>query len=328
MQKTLSIICFALASTFVASGQILPNSNQSFRFASAFNPAFTGTDPFTSVVLGYRKQWLSIPESPEYLNLVVSTRLNQPADMIHNSLYVPNSVTQDRLPRRLRMIHSLGGVLVNQKYGIFEELDVSLTYSFQYPLSRDSYLSFGVAPGYTNARTQLENIITAEPDQFIDLMKTQAGGHSVVNLKAGVLLRTKSFYLHGSMVSIWNQVIQESLTDQGYTIKACLGIGYSLQTGPRTTVRPSVFTLLDEHNEMVIDYSVKMYIGSQVYVGGTYRDSGFGIAVLGYQLNQRFGLSYSYEFATGGIRGYSNGSHEVVLGISLANLSRVNSWVW
>src|SRR5690606_41670054 len=91
--------------------QFLPNSSQSFQLAPAFNPAFTGVEPFTSVKLGYLSQWASCPGAPRFLNLVASHRINTPADVAHNALRSGTTITPGAIPRSRRIVHGPGASL-------------------------------------------------------------------------------------------------------------------------------------------------------------------------------------------------------------------------
>lgn len=326
--KTFYFLTLFVCSAVLVRGQIVPNSNQAFQFAPAFNPAFTGVEEFTSIKIGYRKQWVSFPDAPQYLNVVVATRLNQPADMVHNGLFMPNRVQADQLPKRKRIINSIGGILINQKYGIFEELDFGISYSFQYPIGKKTYLSLGVSPHYSNARSQLDKIVTRDPDRYVDYLKTQSGSNTTASVNAGLLIYSSRFYVHGSFVQAWRKVLTETLTDQGYNIIATAGVGFNFNVSDKLKVKPSVTVLLDDYNDMINDYAAKLYFGDQIMVGAAYRDSGFAIASFGYEFNSVLGAGYSYEIATGKLKGFSSGSHEIVLGIKLGNLKKVTPVIW
>ncbi len=322
------LVLFIVFGFHLAVAQIVPNSNQPFQFASAYNPAFTGVEEFTSLKFGYRQQWVSFPESPQYLNLSFAKRLNQPVDMIHNALYIPGAPQADEIPKGKRIINAIGATLVNQKFGIFEDLDIGITYSLQIPLKKKTYFSIGLAPGYSNSKSQLDKIVTKDPDRLIADLKTQSGSQSRISLRGGILLFSPKFYLHASLLQIWQHTISEGITDQGYHMVAAGGIGFNFDLNAKLTIKPSVAVLVDEYNNFVNDYGFKLYFGDQIWGGLTYRDSGFGIIVLGYEVNHLLGLSYSYELATGNLKGASNGSHEIVIGLKLSNFRRANPYTW
>ena len=328
MKFFLTIALFVLADTILMA-QLVPSTNQSFQLIQSFNPAFVGVDNFSSLKIGYRNQWVSFPGAPQYLNLVFSTRLKQPTDVVHNALKTGQSYGPGQLPAGRRAIQGLGLNLTREKYGVIENIDIGVSYSYQIPFSDKIYFSAGLAPSYSNARIQVDRLSTKDPDRFLEYLQSSSTSNSIFNIRTGVALYSPSFYLHFAYLQTWSHVIDENISPIGYNYIASAGAGVSTNIGPSTKLKPSVFLLMDEqHNELVLDYSVKAYFGSQIWGGLMYRSTGFGSVILGFELNTTIGASYSYEISTGGLRGFQNGSHELVLGLKLNNLRKLTPYVW
>ena len=61
------------------------------------------------------------------------------------------------------------------------------------------------------------------------------------------------------------------------------------------------------------DLNVKVSYQNSVWGGISYRHNDAIVAMIGYELNDRFNIGYSYDVTLSGLRGYSSGSHEIVL---------------
>ena len=53
-----------------------------------------------------------------------------------------------------------------------------------------------------------------------------------------------------------------------------------------------------------------------------------GVALLGFNINDTFTASYSYEMSVGQFRKFNDGSHELVLSARLKNLKRYKQYTW
>ena len=104
--------------------------------------------------------------------------------------------------------------------------------------------------------------------------------------------------------------------------------GYSFPLTPALTFKPSLLALWQMDNKFSIDYNVKMYIEQKLWFGVTYRDTKNLVGLMGFNLNELLGASYSYEISTGGMQQFSDGSHELVLAVRLNNFKRLSPVTW
>lgn len=313
----------------VLEAQFLPNSSQSFQLAPAFNPAFTGVDGFTSIKVGYRSQWASFPGAPKFINLAATHRVNRPADVTHNALRSGTPITTDEIPRSKRIVHAVGGTLMhisNGSQGIIETLEGGATYALHYPLNSGYTLALGVAMNYGSMRIRWDRLELGDPDPFVD----NAGGSSYtnINLRSGLLLYSPRFYVHAAYLQLYSDTKTGELTEIGYRYKATAGAGARFTLSPLVELRPSVLAIVDEFDNIDMDYSLKMYYEDKAWGGFSYRDNGFAALILGFEFNSMVGVSYSYEISTGGLQGFNNGSSELIVGLKLANYRKVNPYTW
>ena len=325
------LLAFSFLGSTVAFGQLLPNSSQTFQLAPLYNPAFTGTDNFTSVKIGYRSQWASFPGAPRYFNLAAHGRIGKPVDMTHNALKVGTTINKDDIPKLKRMIHGLGSTFVDESSGMnnmFEIMEGGVTYAAHYPLTKKMYLAGGVSVHYGSIRVRWEELqLGSEQDKLVEALR--GSSLSNMNVRTGLLLYTPRFYVHAAYLKTYvNNNTGLLSSDLRYRYRMSGGIGVRFDLSQATELAPSVGLLMDDFNNMSFDYSLKLYLRNRAWGGFSYRDNGFASLLLGFELNSLVGLSYSYEISTGGLSGFNNGSNEVIVGLKLANLRRVNQYVW
>lgn len=328
MIRRLLIVCAFVLPGGPLFSQLLPGTSQAFQLAPAFNPAFTGIEEFTSFKLGYRNQWAGFPGAPRYVNMAVHGRIQRPANVTHNALKAGKTVTIDEIPKSKRIIQGLGGTFVyesNGANGLIETLEGGITYSIHYPISNKMYVAVGASANYGSTRIRWDKINIDDP--LIEAGK----GNSIsnINVRTGLLIYSPKFYLHAAYLQAYSKTKNEILSnDIGYRYKMSGGIGTRFNVSPTTELRPSVAALMDEFDNIDIDYSLKVYLGEKAWGGLTYRDNGFAAIILGFEFNPLIGASYSYEIATGGLKGFNGGSNEIIVGLKLANLRKLNPYLW
>jgi len=328
MKKILLFIGFIWLLGLVANAQFIPNSNQAFQLAPAYNPAFTGVEGFNSVKIGYRSQWSSFPGAPRFVNVLGSARIQNAADVVHNALRVGTPINSRDIPKSKRIIHGLGGNLThvsNGAQGIIENLGVGVTYALHFPLENNMFLSGGLAANYENIRVRWEKLDLADDDPLVN---DGGGPFTKFNVRGGILLYAPKFYVHAAYYRLFTKVNSEPLTDFGYDYKGTAGFGVRFNLSATVELRPSVFAVMDQFNNIDIEYAAKLYYGEKAWGGFSYRDSGFAALILGFEFNSLVGISYSYEISTGGLQGFNNGSNEFILALKLANLRKLSPAVW
>jgi type IX secretion system PorP/SprF family membrane protein len=153
--------------------------------------------------------------------------------------------------------------------------------------------------------------------------------HTDITLRGGLLFYSSKFYIGFSYLPIYTQVLKNSdktFSDPFY--KGTAQVGVSLPVGPSVTLRPSVLALMAMDNSFHMDYNVKAYIQEKLWFGVSYRDVQSMVALVGFNVNQLFGASYSYEMSTGDMKTFNDGSHDLVLSFRFNNFKRQGSAIW
>jgi type IX secretion system PorP/SprF family membrane protein len=324
---------------FIFSGvhaQFVPNSSQMFQFASGYNPAFTGVEPYMDVKLGYRYQWTGLGEnSPKFINLALNARLTQPVDLVTHAPHMSNAGEVTRttfVPAGKRMFHGFGVNLFNESNNLLARVGGTVNYAIHYPVTEKMRISFGVAGVIENTKLDFTKIHLgneADPDPYYDHLVNAGGSHTEVSVRGGALLYTKNFYFGVSYLPVFNKVLKSSdvnFSDPFY--RGTIQTGVSFQLGPGLILKPSVLALLQMDNDFAMDYSVKAFIQEKAWFGVTYRDVKSSVLLLGFNVNQLFGVAYSYEMSMDGFKKFNDGSHELVLSLRFNNFKRQMPSIW
>ena len=97
--------------------------------------------------------------------------------------------------------------------------------------------------------------------------------------------------------------------------------GYKLKVGYNYVIEPSVLLKSASPAPTQVDFGVKATYQNKVWLGTNYRSNGDIGLLLGYSIGDRYLIGYSYDMVTSGMRDYTSGSHEFMLGIRFASLT-------
>jgi type IX secretion system PorP/SprF family membrane protein len=335
MRKAL-FIYLLIAICIACEAQYLPNSSQAFQFASVYNPAFAGVEKYGDLKLGYRYQWTGFgANAPQFANIVYNMRLNQPLDYLRrNSLRTSAPNNSLKVPKLKRIIHGAGLNLFNEEVGVITRIGGGMNYSFHYPIidRYDIWMATGVSVSVENTRVNVDEIymgVNSDPDPFYDMLLTNGANSTNLNVRAGMLFYSPLFYLGFCYLPVWNTELETSegnFSDPFYQGTAQAGV--SIPVSSSFNIKPSVLGILQMDDEMLFDYSLKVFYQERIWLGVTYRSTESGVANVGFNFNKFLMASYSYEVPTNTLRQFTDGSHELVLAFKLNNRMGYNPYIW
>jgi type IX secretion system PorP/SprF family membrane protein len=328
-------IAFALVFgvvSFMAKAQYIPNNSQGYQFMTLFNPAFSGIENFDELKLGYRYQWAGFGQySPKFVNLSFHKRIKQPLDMSYNSMRLSDfsSASSNRLPRGKRMVHSLGANLFQSSVGVIQGIGGAVTYAFHYPLTNYTRLAFGITGLIENRKMDINEVAVRDPDEFYNYLLRSSTAQTDLNFRAGFVVYGERYYFGASYLPIVNIALQSSaLAMEEPFYRGSFQAGVSFPVTSDISVRPSVLGLLQMNNGLVMDYNVKAFIQNKVIAGLSYRSIESVVILMGFNINETFTATYSYEASVGQFRKFNDGSHELVLAARLKNLKKFSTYLW
>ena len=340
MKKFLSIIIFLVLFQY-SHGQSGMQLSQGFQNASTLNPAFTGIDNFMDIKVGYRQQWTGITDGPQIYYLTVNGVLVKPKyeSIRSNALRISDpelySETGSNNFNRISAIkHGLGGHILNDSYGPFNQLKAALSYGFHFPINQQLRFTVGASGGIVNTRVNADKVRVDEEfegsDATYQSFLDSSGQSTNLDIGLGLLLYSRNFYVGYSATNLTRNTL---LANVGMEIEkeavthALMG-GVKFQLGADYQLLPSITYRSIEPFPGSVDYSLKMRFRKSFWSGLTYRDNKDLVIMTGFFLNNSLNINYSYDFSLGGMNDQLKGSHEFVIGFSLFNTTSALPYAW
>lgn len=325
-----TLMCVLVFTT--ARAQYIPNNAQSFQFMPLYNPAFAGIESFNDLKFSYRYQWSGFGSySPRFINLAYTTRVIEPLDLGHNSLRLsdPSATDAANMPLSKRMIHGFGANVFHSQIGVLESVGASLNYSIHYPVGRHARLAVGAALLIENRKLDIGEVTVRDPDEFYNHLLNGSTSQTDLNLRTGVLLYGSRYYIGLTYLpAIYVPVEKSDLEMTQAFYRGSVQAGVSLPLNADVTLKPSIIGLIRMDNAVSVDYHVKAYFRQNIWLGLSYRDIKSGIALLGWNFDDRLSASYSYEMSLGEFKQFNDGSHELVLSLRLNNFRKHSQYTW
>jgi type IX secretion system PorP/SprF family membrane protein len=100
--------------------------------------------------------------------------------------------------------------------------------------------------------------------------------------------------------------------------------GYKFSAGKSFEIEPSLLLKGTERTPFQVDINVRGILKKNYWLGFSYRTSKDIVAMLGIKVD-RYLIGYSFDYTTTNIKNYSQGTHEIMLGVNLGGASKGSS---
>jgi type IX secretion system PorP/SprF family membrane protein len=260
-----------------------------------YNPAETGTGDRTVAHFIYRKQWQNFQGGPE-------TRL----------LSVNGGFPNKRL--------GLGGYIFSDYTGeVVKRIGGKLTYAYHLPLGDEQTLSLGIGAGVVDHSIDREKVRIEDPTDEVITGQLDVG--TAVDATVGLRYRWKGLKLGASVP----QVVESDLRyvnnreDANYQLaRHYTGYGsYEFQFGSDDNwgLEPLVMMRTTEDFQYQLDGNLIATYDDFVWLSAGYRWDYAATFAAGVKVHDLIKVGYSYDLAVNELKGFSGGSHEVMLGV-------------
>ncbi len=285
--KKFLFACLILVTTVASAQQDPLHSNYRFnRFL--LNPAVAGTAGQWVGRASYRSEWTRFPGSP-----VTATA------SFHGLL--GNRV-------------GAGVNILSDYIGITRTYGVQMAYSYNIPFDNFN-LSLGLAGRAMNFNIdQSQAVLVQNPDPALFTQDDW-----LADLAFGAYIHGKKFWAGLSAPQLVQLSGEEAQALEPH-IYAMGGYRFDV-AGGKVGIEPMTFLRFvmagGDGNQFAYDFNLRGYfLDEQLMAGVGYRDGNFLALMAGFNVQDRYQFSYSYDFAFGeqSIQPYSWGSHEVTLG--------------
>ena len=289
MKRTLKILCLVLIPVSL-SAQLAPVTNQYILNMVTINPAYTGVRGDLNIAALYRKQWVGIQGSPE------TTTFTADAAVLENKV-------------------GLGLNMVIDKIGVTRENYITTNYSYIIDIGEGT-LSFGLGAGIITTNTAWSDLVVLDPGDELYLADSRR--FVVPSFSFGTYYTKRNYFLGFSIPKFFGYKFNYDKNKYSVTVDPdqytfLLYTGYAFEMSPRTSFIPSTLLNYSPGRKLLIDLNANFNFNKRFMIGGSYRNGRSIGALLQLRVNNQLNVAYTYDFDTGDLKGYSNGSHEVML---------------
>jgi type IX secretion system PorP/SprF family membrane protein len=296
--KKLALLFVSIFMGGMLQAQQLPQLSQFMINDFSINPAIAGMNDYYQIKTSVRNQWVGIEDAPKTTLL---------------SIYGKSS---DHV--------GLGGSVFNDQVGPTSRAGASLTYAYHFRLGHFVKMSMALSGGFTQFKIDKAGWNNYHSDDPL------MDGSEVVNLVPdatfGLNIYNKDkWYLGFSIPQLLNSkltLIDEdfannlSLDMEGSLARHIYAMGlYNLELSHYWDLQPSVL-YKSVSNISQIDFGLKTIYSDKFWMGMDYRNNGDIVALLGFIIQDKFMIGYSYDIPNSDISQYTTGSHEFMFGIT------------
>lgn len=290
MKKYTTIALILLATA--ASAQQLPQYSQ-YQFNDyVFNPAVAGSRNYFEAKTGHRSQWVGITDAPRTFTLSIAT-----------------PIANQRM--------GVGGYLYTDNVGPTRRTGIQASYAYHLKLNETLKLSLAVSFGLQQFMVDGSKITLRDPADAV--ITDQVQKSLKPDGKFALYLYHERYYFGAAAPQIFqNELVffdeQESdlsqLEDHYY-----VNAGYRLPLGENWMLEPQLMVKYAKPVPVKLDLTALVHYKETVWAGVTYRTNDAIVAMVGGMLSDTFSFGYSYDITTTELKNYSDGTHEIMLGI-------------
>ena len=302
--KRISILLFAICFGGILKAQQLPQITQYMNNNYAVNPAVAGMYDYYQVNTTIRNQWAGINDAPRTSII---------------SIYGKHS---DNV--------GLGGTVYNDATGPTSRSGAAASYTYAFSITSKMKLSLALQGGFTQFKVSTAGINVADPtDPFIgpDIVRVLPDATFGLNLSGDKwyigaaipqLLSSELRLMADDFARIYDTTSQNGkLASHIYVLGS-----YTYDINPSVSIEPSFFLKSVSGAKTQIDIGLKSEYKELFWLGMSYKmnnDFSSIAALLGFDINDRYNIGYSYGMPSSATSNYYSGSHEFMLGVRLPN---------
>jgi len=299
--KKLTLLFVSIFMGSMLQAQQLPQLSQFMINDFAVNPAIAGMDDYYQIKTSVRNQWVGIEDAPKTTLL---------------SIYGKSS---DRV--------GLGGSVFNDQTGPTSRAGASLTYAYHLNLTSEVKMALALSGGFTQFKIDKVGWNTYHSDdplmvdpEVVNLVPDATFGLNIYNKDKWYLGFSVPQLLNSKLTLIDEDFANNlSLDMDGSLARHIYAMGmYNIQLSHYWDLQPSVLYKSVSSNSDLnqIDFGLKTIYSDQFWMGMDYRNNGDIVALLGFVIQDKFMIGYSYDIPNSDISQYTTGSHEFMFGIT------------
>ncbi len=314
--------------------------SQYFQNAVTFNPAVTGSEDFVDLKVGYRQQWSGLSDAPQTYFISAHAPLERKQKTYrfqNNSLRISNPNLYEELAQSRRrasenISHGLGGYIVNDMQGIFQQTSGFVTYALGYQLG-NTIVSLGAGAGVVSRELDMEGVVVGNNEVTDDVYQAylaQQGRITSFDINAGIFVRNENFYAGYSAKRLFqNEIfanVQEISANPQIEHYGMLGLRFPLNNG--LLIMPGAFVRYAGNEPLIYDLNLRLKYNDILWLGASYRNTETVVAMGGITISNFFHVGYSYDLGLAAVNDFTSGVHEIGLGFMLFNNKDARPYMW
>ena len=296
--KKLTLLFVSIFMGSMLQAQQLPQLSQFMLNDFAVNPAIAGMHDSYQIKTSVRNQWVGIEDAPKTTLL---------------SIYGKSS---DHV--------GLGGSVFNDQVGPTSRAGASLTYAYHLNFTDEVKMSMALSGGFTQFKIDKVGWNTYHTDdplmdgaEAVNLVPDATFGLNIyeedkwyLGIAVPQLLNSKLTLIDEDFVNNISVDMDGSLARHIYV----MGM-YNIEVDHYWDLQPSVlFKTVSSQNQ--IDMGLKTIYSDKFWMGMDYRTNGDIVALLGFMIQEKFMIGYSYDVANSDMNIATTGSHEFMFGVT------------
>ena len=262
------------------------------------NPAIAGSHPYFDVISANRLQWVGITDAPRTYAL----SMNGPIKAKNMGV---------------------GGYLFTDVTGPTRRIGCSGSYAYHVKINEKIKISLSLSAGVLQWATDGSKVTLDNSNDPV-----YYGGYKsevVPDLGTSFYIYnqpkdngTGNWWFGGYVPQIFpaklNLFTTPTPTGKLATHFYAMG-GYKLFLTDEFTAEPSFLVKFVSPVPTQIDLGARVFYKHKLWIGGTYRTSDAMSAMVGYTYKDNLTFGYSYDITTSGLKKYSSGTHELMIGL-------------
>jgi type IX secretion system PorP/SprF family membrane protein len=256
------------------------------------NPSYAGLEGRPVFNLNYRRQWIGIDGAP-----------------------VTTSFTFD-MPIKYGV--SVGAEFYNDKRSLLSTNSVTFTAGYAVQFSQKEILRFGLSGGLGHRRIDLANVDNPSDPALLDVVDNNL----YLDGNFGISFQTGYFMFGIALPNFFEPNLNNlsSFENGGFApfneilFNASYRIYFALDD---MFFEPQLIYRYNKIMPSQFEIAGLFYLRNIIWFGGSYRQDYGGSGMIGFTLNKKFSVGYSYGFGSMKLPGLGASSHEINLRIAL-----------
>lgn len=334
MRIKLHFLIWLIVITGIAASEVVaqqkPQFTQYILNNYIANPALTGIENYIDVKASHREQWKGMEGAPVTNYFSLHFPLGKKDDksnatsfnMTGTGMYVHN-YREDYIASEPH--HGLGFIFLDDKAGQLKQTSGSITYAYHLGLSSRVNISLGIGVGFLKTGLNNGNL---KPEATIDPALAAAQNAKISpDLNFGVWLYDYNYFIG---VSVQQLLAQKTAinANNGFTGRKTVPhyfatAGYKFWLTDNISAMPSVMAKIAIPAPVSLDFNAKFAFKDKFWMGGSYRSANVFSGMLGFNISSLLHISYAYDFTRSQLNTVSNGTQEIMLGLTLNNKLKI-----